>query len=198
MTYDLPMTRIAIITGSVRPGRQSRRVAEWIKAEADPRGDARYEIVDIADYRFPVWDEAVPPRLRRYEKHVTKEWAAAVEQFDGYVFVVSEYNHSVSGALKNALDYLSAEFHNKAAGLVSYGSMGGARAAEHLRGILSELEVAHVRNQVTMPMVIDFPGYTFTPSDTAVRSLHGMLDQLLPWTRAMRLVRSGELTAVAA
>ena len=59
----------------------------------------------------------------------------AVAAQDGFVFIVQEYNHSITGALKNALDYLRAEWGNKAAGIVSYGSVGGARAAEHLRGI---------------------------------------------------------------
>src|SRR5438876_5862465 len=153
------MSKIAVMTGSVRPGRNSLKVAELVKSDADKRGDAEYEIVDIADYDLPVWDEALPPMMRQYEKQSTKDWATKIDQFDGFVFVVAEYNHSITGALKNALDHLGAEFHNKAAGFVSYGAMGGARAVEHLRGILSEFQVAHVRHQVTMPMFTDFKGY---------------------------------------
>jgi NAD(P)H-dependent FMN reductase len=191
------MLKIAIVTGSIRPGRQSLKVAQWVKAEADKRSDADYAVVDIADFDLPVWDEAMPPVLHRYEKQVTKDWAAAMAQFDAYIFVAAEYNHSVTGALKNAIDYLNVEFHNKAAGIVSYGSMGGARAAEHLRGILSELQVAHVRNQVTMPMFTDFPERQFTPSEMSARSLNAMLDQLLPWAKAMELVRNGQLASIA-
>jgi NAD(P)H-dependent FMN reductase len=193
------MSRIAIVTGSVRPGRHSLNVANWVKIEADKRDDAEYEVVDIADHDLPVWDEAAPPRLRRYEKQATKEWAATIERFDGFVFVTGEYNHSITGALKNALDHLNTEFHNKAAGFVSYGSMGGARAVEHLRGVLSELQVAHVRHQVTMPMFTDFPGFTeFVPTEMSHTALHAMLDQLLPWTKAMELVRRGDLVAANA
>lgn len=173
-------------------------VANWVKSKADKRGDAEYEIVDIADYNFPVWDEPLPPRLRQYEKPVTEKWAATIDRFDGYVFVICEYNHSISGALKNALDHLLAEFH-KAAGFVSYGSMGGARAVEHLRCILSELQVAHVRNQVTMPGFTDFRGYTeFAPTEISVNALQAMPDQLFPWTKAMELVRSGDLLGASA
>jgi len=187
------MTKIAIVTGSVRPGRQSRTVADWVKAQADARGDADYDVVDIADLHLPVWDEAAPPAMGRYEKQATKDWAAVVGSYDGFVFVLGEYNHSVPGALKNAIDYLNAEWHNKAAGFVSYGSMGGARAVEHLRGILSELQVAHVRNQVTMPMMTDFPDWQFSPSQASVAGLAAMLDQLVVWTKAMERVRSGTL-----
>src|SRR5690606_1627444 len=129
------MTKIAIVTGSVRPGRQSLNVANWVKSIADQRPDAEFEVVDIADFHLPVWDEAMPPSMGQAEKAHSKAWSAKMAEFDGYVFVVSEYNHSITGALKNALDYLYTELNNKATGFVSYGSAGGARAVEHLRGI---------------------------------------------------------------
>lgn len=188
------MSTIGIITGSIRPGRQSRKVADWVASLAQGRGDADYRVVDIADYHLPVWDEARPPRMGQYEHQVTKDWAAAIGELDGFVFVAPEYNHSISGALKNALDYLLAEYTNKAAGFVSYGSLGGARAVEHLRGILSELQVAHVRNQVALSFAVDFRNYKdLVPSQGAVAAVHAMLDQLIPWTKAMELVRSGSL-----
>src|SRR5690625_6198316 len=91
-------------------------------------------------------------------------------QYDGYVFVVSEYNHSISGALKNALDYLKPELQNKAAGFVSYGAASGARAVEHLRAILSEMEVAHVRNSVLISLFTDFKDFTvFEPNRKSTR-----------------------------
>lgn len=184
------MSKIAIITGSVRPGRQSLNVAQWVKQEADKRGDAEYEIVDIADLNLPIWDEATPPAMGQYEQEVTRQWAATVDRYDGFIFIVSEYNHSITGALKNALDYLSAEFHNKAAGFVSYGSAGGARAVEHLRGILSEMQVAHVRNAVSMSLFTDFENFSeFTPTEFSRQALGGVFDQLLPWTKAMEGVR---------
>src|SRR3954471_5269749 len=140
------MTKIAIVTGSIRPGRQSLNVANWVKSIADRRGDAEFEVVDIADFNLPVWHEATPPSWGPAQGAEGQAWSAKMAEFDGFVFVVSEYNHSITGALKNALDYLAAEVNNKAAGFVSYGSAGGARAVEHLRGILSEMQVAHVRN----------------------------------------------------
>ncbi|WP_030661740.1 NADPH-dependent FMN reductase [Streptomyces cellulosae] len=193
------MSKIAIVTGSVRSGRHSLNVANWVKSVADERGDAEYEVVDIAEYGLPVWDEAMPPMLGRYDKQGTRDWAATIDRFDGFVFVVSEYNHSISGALKNALDHLFKEWNNKAAGFVSYGGAGGARAVEHLRGILSELQIAHVRHQVAMGLFTDFKGYTdFVPTEQSLQALGAMLDQLLPWTKAMELVRSGELAPAPA
>ncbi|HLV03767.1 MAG TPA: NAD(P)H-dependent oxidoreductase [Actinomycetaceae bacterium] len=185
------MTKIAIVTGSVRPGRQSLNVANWVKSIADQRPDAEFEVVDIADFHLPVWDEAMPPSMGQAEKAHSKAWSAKMAEFDGYVFVVSEYNHSITGALKNALDYLYTELNNKATGFVSYGSAGGARAVEHLRGILSEMQVAHVRNAVTMSLFTDFENFsTFTPTEPAAASVEPMLDQLVAWTKAMETVRA--------
>ena len=75
-----------------------------------------------------------------------------IAAFDVYVFVTPEYNHGTSGALKNAIDFLFAEWSNKAAGFVSYGGASGARAVEHLRLNLAEVQMATVRNQVLLSL----------------------------------------------
>src|SRR5882672_4382248 len=116
------MTRIAIILGSTRPGRNGEAVAKWVLGLANQRSDAEYELVDIAEFNLPHLDEPVPPSLGQYSKPHTLAWAEKIASFDGYVFVTPEYNHSTSGALKNAIDFLFAEWNNKAAGFVSYGA----------------------------------------------------------------------------
>ncbi len=117
-------------------------------------------------------------------------WSARINGCDGFVFIVQEYNHSITGALKNALDYLRAEWNNKAAGIVSYGSVGGARAAEHLRGILSELHVAHVRVHPALSLFTDFEnGTDFNPKPVQADSVNQMLDQVIPWTTALKTLR---------
>src|SRR5512140_2055996 len=126
------MLRIAIILGSTRPGRNTEAVARWVYDHARQRGDADYELVDIAEYALPLLDEPIPPSQHNYSHEHTKRWAAKIESFDGYVFVTPEYNHSTSAALKNAIDYLYKEWNNKAAAFVSFGSSGGTRAVEHL------------------------------------------------------------------
>ncbi|MPV39049.1 NADPH-dependent FMN reductase [Georgenia subflava] len=193
------MTKIAIVTGSIRPGRQSLNVANWVKSIADQRADAEFEVVDIADFKLPVWDEATPPSFGPGEGAEGQAWAAKMAEFDGYVFVVSEYNHSITGALKNALDFVYGQLNNKAAAFVSYGSAGGARAVEHLRGILSEMQVAHVRNAVLMSLFTDFENFSvFTPTEPAAASVEPMLEQLVSWTKAMEAVRDGAFAPVGA
>ena len=190
------MLKIGILVGSTRPGRHADAVAQWVKDVADLRGDAEYEIVDLADFPLPHLDEALPAGYGQYAHEHTKRWAAKVAEFDGYVFVTPEYNHSISGVLKNAIDYVGAEWNNKAAGIISYGSVGGARAAEHLRLILGELQIADVRQQVTMSIFTDFENFaSFTPADSHETALSTQLDQVVAWSGALRTVRVAEVAA---
>ena len=121
------MLKIAIIIGSTRPGRKAEDVARWVYDIAAKRSDASFEIVDIAAYNLPLLDEPIPPSMNQYEKPHTVVWAAKIATFDAFVFVTPEYNHSTSGALKNAIDFLFREWNDKAAGFVGYGSAGGVR-----------------------------------------------------------------------
>ncbi|MFM9278675.1 NADPH-dependent FMN reductase [Paenibacillus jiagnxiensis] len=151
---------IGIILGSTRPARVSPQVGKWIKELADKRGDATYEIVDLADYNLPFLGDPSG------EQQVAA-WAKKIASLDGFVFVTAEYNHSITGVLKNALDSARAEWYNKAAGIVSYGSSGGTRAAEHLRGILGELQ-----------------------AELHIAHVNDMLNQVIRWSTALHSVRS--------
>ncbi|WP_439681127.1 NADPH-dependent FMN reductase [Embleya sp. MST-111070] len=185
------MTRIAIIIGSTRPGRNGQAVAEWVYDIARQRSDADYELVDIAEYHLPHLDEAAPPSLGQYTQPHTLAWARTIDSFDGYVFVTPEYNHSTSGALKNAIDFLYAEWNNKAAGFVSYGSAGGTRAVEHLRLVMAELQVADVRAQAALSLFTDFTDFTtFTPAPHQIDAVTAVLDQVVAWSGALAGLRT--------
>lgn len=185
--------RIAIILGSTRPGRVGEGVAQWAHGVAGKRRDADYELVDIMDFNLPLLDEPVPPSRGQYSKEHTKKWAAKIGSFDGFVFVTGEYNHGIPGALKNAIDFLYAEWNNKAAGFVSYGGAGGARAVESLRLVMAELQVADVRAQLMLSLLNDFENYTkFKPAPGHEKALNTMLDQLVAWAAALRNVRQPE------
>ncbi|MEV8146664.1 NAD(P)H-dependent oxidoreductase [Arthrobacter sp. NPDC080073] len=185
------MVKIAVVVGSTRPGRRSRQVADWVFSRATTRGGADFEILDLAEHELPLLDEPLPPSLGNYKHEHTKAWAQTISRFDGFIFVTAEYNHSVPGVLKNALDFLYAEWNNKAAGFVSYGSAGGVRAVENLRLIAGELQMADVRAQVALPFATEFENFTtFTPSEAAEEALNPLLDQLISWTTALKTVRS--------
>jgi NAD(P)H-dependent FMN reductase len=185
------MLKIGIILGTTRPGRNGEAVARWVLQHAQARGDAEYTLVDLAEFDLPLLDEPVPPAQHRYSKPHTLRWAEAVARYDGYVFVTPEYNHGPSGALKNALDFVYAEWNNKAAGFVGYGSAGGVRAVEQLRQVMGELQIADVRAQVALSLFTDFENFsTFKPAALHERSLKSMLDQLVAWSGALKPLRA--------
>ena len=175
---------IGIILGSTRDGRVSPQVGEWVKTIADARGDANYEIVDIADYQLPLLGttDGTEPGIGA--------WNEKLASLDGFVFIVQEYNHSITGALKNALDLAREAWNDKAAGIVSYGSTGGARAAEHLRGIMGELKIADVRTHPTLSLFTDFENFSvFKPQELHLTNITVMLDEVNAWTGALKTLR---------
>jgi NAD(P)H-dependent FMN reductase len=184
------MTKIGIILGSTRPGRNGEAVAKWVYDIASRRSDAEFELVDLLDYNLPHLDEAIPASQGMYVNEHTKQWAAKIAELDGFVFVTPEYNHSTSGALKNAIDFVYGEWNNKAAGFVSYGAAGGTRAVEHLRLIMGELQVADVRAQVALSLYTDFENFSsFKPGPQHEGNLNVVLDQTVSWTKALETVR---------
>ncbi len=195
------MTKIAIIIGSTRPRRRGPMVADWVldianRQPATRAGDVGYDLVDLAEFDLPLLDEEVPAAVGSYANPRTLTWAAAIARFDGFVFVTPEYNHSMPAALKNAIDYLFAEWSDKAAGFVSYGLHGGVRAVEHLRLTLAEAKVACVRTTVGLSLSTDFtltdmtqPG-TLTPGERHESVLARMLGEIADWTDALAPLRA--------
>lgn len=133
----------------------------------------------------------MPPAMGQYAMSHTKKWASKVSEFDAYIFVTPEYNHSMPAALKSAIDYLYQEWNDKAARFVGYGSVGGARSIEQIRLVLGELKVADVRAQVSLSIYDDFENFSvFKPGDHQSVAAVAMLDDLEEWARALRTLRS--------
>lgn len=144
------MTKIAVIVGSIREGRQSDKLAGWAAKEIAKV--AEVEVVDLADYPMPFMDEAVSPRYNpdRQPKPEVKKWLDKIGGFDGYVLVTPEYNRSTSAVLKNAIDYLDYQMEKKPVALVGHGSSGGAQAIANLRMALPGV------GAVTVPQALFF------------------------------------------
>ena len=184
------MTRIAIITGSTRPGRKSLTIAHWVHDTANRRTDADFDIVDIAEHDLPHLQEPVAAAMSTdYQDARTRAWSTTIAAYDGYIVVTPEYNHSMPGVLKNAIDHLYTEWHDKAAGFVGYGTHGGTRAVEQLRLVMGELQVADVRAQVALSLFTDFDGTELTPGDHQAAALDTTLDQVVRWANALAPLR---------
>lgn len=174
--------KIGIILGSTREGRVSEEVGNWVLGKTS-NNEVTYEIIDIKDYNLPFIGTSE-------DQTGVAQWNQTLNEFDGFIFIVSEYNHSISGALKNALDSAKDAWANKSAGIVSYGSAGGARAAEHLRGILSELQIASVRTHILLSLFDDFENYsTFKPRDIHDNNLGLLFTQVNNWAKAFKTLR---------
>lgn len=186
--------RLGIVLASTRTGRFADRPAAWFAEIAGRRTDAHFELVDLRDYPLPFFDEPKSP-LREASKHeVAVRWGRTVAALDGFVFVTSEYNHSIPASLKNALDYLYAEWNRKPAAFVGYGNAGGARAIEQLRLILVELQMAPLRSAVHIARTefvgMLLQGKTFDDYPHLAQAAELVLDDLVWWARALRAARS--------
>ncbi|QKE82900.1 NAD(P)H-dependent oxidoreductase [Arthrobacter sp. NEB 688] len=192
------MTSIGIVLGSTREGRRGDQVAAWVHEVGARRTDATFEVVDLRDHPLPHLGEPAAPEDAARHAEQRSRWSATIAGFDGFVLVTPEYNHSTSGVLKNALDHLQAEWHDKAVGIVSYGGVGGARAAEHLRLIAGELQMADVRQQVPLSLMTEFGAdfATLTPGEYNQQALSTLLDQVVAWSTALAPLR-GKASAAA-
>jgi NAD(P)H-dependent FMN reductase len=149
--------KIQVILGSTRQGRFGDKPAHYVLGELEKRPDVQAELIDLRDWPLPFFDHPVSPmRTKITEPPIVPKWAAKVGEADGYVIVTPEYNHGYPGVLKNALDWVYAEWRKKAVGFVGYGSTGGSRAIEQLRQVVIELDMAPVRESIHIPMDVYF------------------------------------------
>ncbi len=185
------MTKIAIIVGSIREGRVGDQVADWVKKHGDEHGNAEYSIIDLKDYDMPLFYK----RFSEYtgeepEYDKLKELSEKTKEADGYIFITPEYNRSIVPSQKNFIDLYYEEFVNKSAGIVSYGSALGGRAAEHMRSVFAELQIADVRQHVGLSLFTDFENFTtFKPADAHKDGLITLFDQVKTWADALAELR---------
>jgi len=183
---------LQVVAASTRPGRKGIAVARWVAARAQAHGGFDVELVDLAEAGLPVLDEPNHPRLGQYTKDHTKAWSATISRADAFVFVFPEYNHSIPGALKNALDFLFHEWADKAAGLVSYGGVSaGTRAAAALKPVLGALRMVTVVEAATIPFFTQFidENEEFVGNAELEAGATAMLDEIARLTRGLQTVR---------
>lgn len=177
---------------STRPGRVGPQVARWLHEKAVAHGAFQTELVDLADFNLPVFDEPKHPRMGQYEHDHTKRWAETVKRADAFVFVTPEYNYGASPAFLNALTYLAAEWNYKPAGIASYGGVSaGTRAAQFIKPILTTLKVMPIPEAVSVPFFGSFlgPDATFKPNEMMEQGARDMLGELAKWAGALKPLR---------
>lgn len=164
--------KIGIVVGSTRKNRISITIANWLKNECESISDFTFFLIDLVDYSLPFFGEN--------DNHPgIKKWENTISECDGFIFVTPEYNHSITGVLKNSLDYAYKEWNEKTAGILSYGyGANGARAAEHLRGILGALGIADVKTHILISLFDDMKNNEFTPRTIHQTNIKLVLEEI--------------------
>jgi NAD(P)H-dependent FMN reductase len=156
------MSKLQIIVGSTRPTRSADKVLPWIADRAERHGSFdEVEVLDLRDWPLPFFQEHMGTigdfADPTYSDPIVRDWNHKVAEGDAYLILTAEYNHSVPGQLKNAIDsvFVSFAFRNKPIGFVGYsgGIAAGTRAVEHLALIAIEGEAVPLRNTVLIPFV---------------------------------------------
>jgi NAD(P)H-dependent FMN reductase len=204
-TVHTPKPRIAVIVGSTRPGRLADKAAPWMLKQAAARGDMDLELVDLRDHPLPFFSEVASDRWVPSRSPEARRWQETIARFDGFIFVVAEYNHSITGVLKNALDQAFTEWNHKAFTAIGYGGVGAARAIEHLRGIGAELQMVSTGTAVHIGGG-DFMTIFARGEDKPIEAIEAhllpsvatALDELMWWTRATMAARAADAAQRAA
>jgi NAD(P)H-dependent FMN reductase len=177
------MAKIAIIVGSTRPGRFGPQVAEWFHGLTKNEHGGVFDIIDIADFSLPILDEPIPSGI---SKDHTKRWSEAIAQYDGYVYVTPEYNHSLPGSFKNAVDFLSHEWSHKPVAYVGYGWAKGHRAIEAWRTVAAQFSQYDLREEVNIQL--DGSG-TFVPNDFDTSHAEALIKSIVFWAEELAPIR---------
>lgn len=185
---------LAVIIASTRPTRVGGAVGHWFADHARAHGAFAVEVHDLAELKLPLMDEPHHPQLRKYVHAHTLDWSARIDRADAVAIVTPEYNHAMPATLKNALDYLYAEWNHKPVGLVSYGGISaGLRSAAMLRGVLTVLKMVPLTEAVSIPFVANLVSedkQVFTAPDLVAESATVMLDELARVAPVLAQLRS--------
>ncbi|WP_105432345.1 NADPH-dependent FMN reductase [Neorhizobium sp. T6_25] len=195
----VPKPKIAVIIGSTRPTRFADKPAQWMLKQAQARDDIEVELIDLRDHPLPFFDEMASNMWMPSQNPEAVRWQETVGRFDGYIFVVAEYNHSLTGVLKNALDQAYKEWIRKPFTAIGYGGMGASRAVEHLRGIGVELQMVSTHAAVHIgggDFIAVAPRGGNKPIEeieaNLLPSAKTALDELVWWAKATMAAKAAE------
>ncbi len=192
------MLKLQIIVGSTRSGRHADAVLRWLLPVAQARGVFEVETLDLRDWPLPFFQEtaATVGNLNdpTYSDPLVKRWNSKIKEADAYLIITPEYNHSVPGVLKNAIDsvFLSFGFRHKPVAFVGYsiGVAAGVRAVEHLNQIMLETDAVPLRTPTLIPFVANAFDAAGTPTNPALGvGLTVMLEDLAWLAKALKTAR---------
>ena len=173
------MKKIGIIIASVREGRVGESVAQHVLNVAKVSTKYEYSIIDLKAINLPLLNEPYPAAMTNYQYQHTKDWSKLVSGYDGFIIITAEYNHGYPAAIKNALDYLYVEWHNKPLAFIGYGySANGARAIEQLRQVVVYLQLKPLWRDVVINLATNTKDGLFISSDGVDMQLGNLITDL--------------------
>lgn len=190
--------KIAVVIGSIRPNRFATIPAEWIVTIAKAWPDIEIEVIDLLDFPLPLFAEASPPAHGASKSSIAGKWQSRIDEFDGFIFTVAEYNHGPTAALKNSLDYAHEGWRRKPVGFIGYGGVGGARAIEQLRLYSIELHMIPTKTAVHIGGV-DFlmvsQGRKRLSDFVHLNQSAGLLiNEIAWWAKLLKVAREADMT----
>ncbi|MEX2473834.1 NADPH-dependent FMN reductase [Marinobacter sp.] len=187
--------KLQTIICSTRPGRIGPSIASWFDTLANDQGAITSELIDLADFNLPIYNEANHPRMQKYDHDHTKAWSASVSKADAYVFVIPEYNFCPPPSFMNALNYLYNEWNYKPCGFVSYGGVsGGLRSAQVAKQLVTTLKMMPMVEGVMVQMPWDSldEQRQFLPTEQHKGSANAMLTEMARWAQALKPLRESD------
>jgi len=186
--------KIGVIIGSTRDTRFADKPAAWLESFTRERSDMEFETLDLRDFPLPFFNEVASNAFAPSQNEVAQRWQRKLTEFDGFIFIVAEYNHAPTAVLKNALDYAYPEWNRKPAAFVGYGSVGAARAVEQLRMIAVELQMVPTRTAVHIQggdfMAVWQQGKPLEELTYLTPGVQAMLDEVGWWASVLKAARS--------
>ncbi|MCB1469948.1 MAG: NAD(P)H-dependent oxidoreductase [Rhizobiaceae bacterium] len=184
--------KLHTIICSTRPGRVGPKVGEWFHGVAAAHGEFETELVDLADFNLPIFDELKHPLMQQYQHEHTKKWAASVASADAFAFVMPEYDYFPPASMVNAIQFVAREWHYKPVTLVSYGGIsGGLRSAQAAKLLITGVKMMPIAESVPIPMVTQYVGDdgVFRPTQIIEDGARLALGELHKWAAALKPIR---------
>ncbi len=187
--------KLHILITSTRPNRIGPIPAAWLEDAAKRHDQFDVELVDLAAFNLPVFNEPKHPMMQQYEHEDTKRWAAKVSEADAFMFVLPEYDYFAPASIVNALQYLSKEWNYKPVGFLSYsvGISAGLRSLQVTKLLVTSLKMMPMAEAIAIPFIskmINESGQ-FMPEEITEKAAITNLDELMKWTVALKSIRTG-------
>jgi NAD(P)H-dependent FMN reductase len=185
--------KLTVVVASMREGRAGDPIAQWFVERAKQHGKVDVHVADLKELNLPMMNEPHHPRLKKYVHDSTTQWSDIVDSSDAFVFVTPEYNHSIPPALVNALDTVYHEWTYKPVGFVSYGGVsGGMRAVQTGKLMVTGFKMMPMVEAVNIPFFAQLmENGAFKSNETHDKAAPVMLDELLRWAEALKVLRAG-------